>query len=432
MSWNYLGNLNQQESKAFRLHFFYQVMEGVILGVLALNEFVFLKSMNGTDYQVGFLFQFSMVVFIFLIFFNELRKRIRNKKMLLRISGLATRLPLIALFFFPSTDSSYLANSSYHYIFLGLFLIYYFGNIIIYPAINLLLKTNYRHENFGKLYGYTTSVNKVVMLVSTLVYGILLDKDPFAFRYVFPVAALLGVFSLFILSNIDYSRVVQVPRAAGLKESLRKSVREMVAILRKNRPYRDFEIGFMFYGIAFMMTSPVINIFFEDALGLNYSSVAFYKNAYNVIAIVLLLFTGRLLGKMDPRKFSSLTFLSLVIYLLFLMLTPYLPVHFILAGISLYPTMIVAFISYGFFAATMVLLWNIGSAYFCRPEEADDYQSVHLFLTGVRSLAAPILGVLMLKLTGYTGTFSVAIFCLIAAIGLMRWSYRRDVEPGAS
>ena len=426
------SNLDQQESKAFRLHLFYQVIEGVILGVLALNEFVFLRSMSGTQYEVGFLFQFSMIVFIFLIVFNELRKRIRNKKLLLRISGLATRLPLIALFFFPSADPSYIANSFYHYIFLGIFLIYYFGNIIIYPAINVLLKTNYRHENFGKLYGYTTSVNKVIMLVSTLFYGILLDNDPFSFRYVFPVVSLLGVLSLFILSNIDYSGVVQVPRATSLRESIRISIREMVLILRNNRPYRDFEIGFMFYGIAFMMTSPVINIFFEDALELNYSSVAFYKNAYNVIAIILLLFTGRLLGRMDPRRFSSLTFLSLVVYLFFLLLTPYLPVYFVVAGISLYPTMIVAFISYGVFAATMVLLWNIGSAYFCKPEEADDYQSVHLFLTGVRSLAAPILGVLMLKLTGYSGTFSIAIACLVVAILLMMWSHRRDVMPGGS
>lgn len=436
MAWMKLAGLNAAERNTFHLHLFYQVIEGIILGVLALNEFVFLKSLQGTDYQVGVLFQFSVVVFIFLIFFNEFRKRIRNKRLLIRLSGILTRLPLAALVFFPATSTAYLASSVYHYIFLLIFLVYYFGNIIIYPAINVLLKTNYRHENFGRLYGYTTSVNKVVMLVVTFLYGILLDIDPFAFRYVFVITALLGVGSLYILSRIDYAKVAQMPGVLSLKESVALSVREMIGVVRENKPYRDFEWGFMFYGFAFMITAPVINILFEQELRLNYSSVAFYKNAYNIIAIVLLLFTGRILGRMDPRRFATLTFTSLLVYLFFLMLTPYFPVYAVAAGIAIYPTLIVAFISNGFFAGTMVLLWNIGSAYFCTPEEADDYQSVHLFLTGARSIGAPILGVVLYGWIGFTGAFLVAIGFLAVAIMIMENSYLRfrslgrGMEPG--
>ena len=62
--------LTDSERRTFLLHMAYSVIEGVILGVLALNEFVFIKSLKGSDYQLGFLFQFSMVVFLFLVFFN--------------------------------------------------------------------------------------------------------------------------------------------------------------------------------------------------------------------------------------------------------------------------------------------------------------------------------------------------------------------------
>lgn len=433
MTWKRLSGLNPAERKAFSLHLVYQVIEGIILGVLALNEYVFLKSMNGTDYQVGFLFQFSVIVFIFLIFFNELRKRIRNKKRLLRVSGFLTRLPLIFLIFFPSAASGYEGQSVYHYLFLLIFLVYYFGNIIIYPAITVLLKTNYRHENFGRLYGYTTSVNKVVMLAVTLLYGILLDLDLYSFRYVFLAVAILGVGSLYILSRIDYSKVVQVPKASGLLASVRISVRDMLAVMRNNKPYRDFEWGFMFYGFAFMITAPVINIFFEDGLHLNYSSVAFYKNSYNIIAIILLLFTGRMLGRMDPRRFASMTFCSLLIHILFLMITQFWTRHTVLAGITIYPSLVISFAANGFFAGTMVLLWNIGSAYFCKPEEADDYQSVHLFLTGARSIGAPILGVFIYQWIGFTGTFLVAIGLLVISIFIMERSFRNDVlEPSSA
>jgi len=425
-----ISGLNKSEKDAFRLHLFYQVIEGIILGVLALNEFVFIKSLQGSNYQLGFLFQFSMIVFVFLIIFNELRKRIRNKKRMLRVVGLITRSPLLLLFFFPRSYEAQAGDSVYHYIFLGIFLIYYFGNIIIYPAINLLLKTNYRHENFGKLYSYTTSVNKVTTLVATFIYGMLLDRDNFAFTYVFPFIAVLGIASLFILSRIDYSKVVQVPKASTLGKSIKLSIQTMVRILRTNKPYLHFEIGFMFYGFSFMITVVIINIFFEDGLGLNYSSVAFYKNAYNILAIILLPFMGKLLGNIDPRKFASITFGALLLYVLFLLLTDLFPVYMEFWSIRFYPVLLVSFMFYGVFAATMVLLWNIGSAYFCKPEEADDYQSVHLSLTGLRALIAPIFGVFFYEWMGFRGTFILAMIALAISVGLMRWSYSKDKLPG--
>jgi len=78
------------------------------------------------------------------------------------------------------------------------------------------------------------------------------------------------------------------------------------------------------------------------------------------------------------------------------------------------------------FAATMSLLWTIGSAYFCKPSEAGDYQSVHLFLTSARSLFAPLLGVLFYELYGYVFTFIIGSLFLVIAIGIMIWSYRKE------
>lgn len=422
---NLLRNLDKPEKQTFRIHFIYQAIEGIILGVLALNEYVFLKSLQGTSYQIGFLFQFSMLVFIFLVFFNEMRKRIKNKKKLLRVAGLLTRLPLVGLVFFPADPLAYSSTQVYHYLFLGIFLVYFFGNIIIYPAINVMLKTNYRHENFGKLYAYSTSMNKIVMLAATFLYGMLLDIDFYAFRYVFPFVAGLGIISLFILSAIDFSKIVTVSQSKTVWQSVKLSIAGMYRILKDNKPYRDFELGFMGYGFAFMMTAPVINIFLNEGLNLNYSSVAFYKNAYNIIAIILLLFTGKWLGKMDPRKFAAITFFSLGCYIFFMMLSYYIPGFFEIGNIRIYYVLILSYLAYGYFAATMVLLWNIGSAYFCKPEEADDYQSNHLFLTGVRAVLAPIIGVFFYETLGFTWTFSLGIFFSVLSSAILLKSYSK-------
>lgn len=421
-----LKQLNPTESKAFRLHMIYSSLEGIILGVLALNEYVFIHSLRGTNYQLAFLFQFSMMVFIFLFIFNQFRKRIGNKKRMLRITGLLTRLPLILLILIPAQESALTGQSGWHYLFLIVFLIYFFGNIIIYPAINVLLKTNYRHENFGKLYSYATSLNKIIMLIATFAYGLLLDADNYAFRYVFPMIGLLGVISLFVLSEIDYSRVVQHPAALKFVDSVKESWQNMVRILKTNKPYLHFELGFMVYGFSFMISVTIINIFFQDALGLNYSSVAFYKNAYNILAIMLLPYFGKLLSNIDPRRFAAITFAALFMYIFFLLMTDYFPGYVEVYGIKLYYMLLISFLFYGIFAATMALLWFIGSAYFCKPEEADDYQSIHLSLTGVRSLIAPVFGVYFYELVGFSGTFILTMAVLLIAMGLMRWSYRRD------
>ena len=420
------GNYSEQEKRTFQLHLIYSIIEGIILGVLALNEFVFIKSLKGSNYELGFLFQFSMLVFIFLVFINEFIKRTQNKKKLLRWTGILTRGPLFLLFFFPHDTIQLTSTPLYHYIFLGLFFIYYFGNTIIYPLINQFLKNQYAHEKFGKLYGYATSVNKIVMLVATFIYGLLLDKNPNAYTYVFPFIALLGIISVHLLSKINYQSTITELKQLPFMDSIKKSIKTMFQILKGNKPYFHFEMGFLFYGFSFMITVTVITIFLERALHLNYSSVAFYKNSYNILAIILLPYTGKLLGKIDPRLFAVITFGSLTVFILFMMLTEYYPSHSLILGIEVYPMLIIAYVFYGIFASTMALLWFIGSAYFCKPEEAGDYQSVHLSLTAVRAMFAPLLGVLFYELFGFTITFLVAIGALLVGICIMLWSYQKE------
>ncbi|RLD56870.1 MAG: hypothetical protein DRJ05_10615 [Bacteroidetes bacterium] len=421
-----INTLTGDERKTFRFHLAYSLIEGIILGVLALNEFVFLKSLHGSNYQLGFLFQFSMVVFVLLVVINEFIKRAKNKNRLLVWTGVLTRLPLLLAFFLPNNKEAVLATPIYHYLFLGIFFVYYFGNTVIYPLTNLFLKNQYQHQNFGKLYGYASSANKIVMLVATFIYGIILDIDNFAFTYVFPAVAILGMVSVYLLSLIKYNNPPLKVRKQAFFRSVKNSILTMTGILKNNKPYTHFEIGFMFYGFSFMITVTVITIFFERVLHLNYSSVAFYKNAYNIIAIILLPFTGKLLGKIDPRKFALITFASLMLYIFFVMLTEFFPAHVTIAGIDIYFTLITAYLFYGIFAATMALLWFIGSAYFCKPEEAGDYQSVHLSLTGTRALFAPLLGVLFYELAGFRNTFLLAIVSLLFGIAIMYWSYRKD------
>lgn len=416
--------LTGNEKRTFILHIIYSLLDGIVRGILIMNEFVFIKTLDGTDYQLSVLFQFSMVLFVFLIFFNEFLKRIQNKKLLLRLTALLTQLPLLLTLLFPDASRESMPGY-YHYIFLGIFLVYYSGTLITYPTINLFLKNTYQHENFGKLYSYAETVKKIMLLLSTFFFGLVLDADQNLYKIMYLVMAICGTTSLFLLSNIPYKRAQKPPPKKTIMESVRGSIKNMIDIVKKNIPYRHFEIGFLLYGFAFMSTKSVISIFFAKGLDLNYTSIAFYNNAYNVLAIILLPLMGKVIGNMDPRNFAVRTFGALAMFMVFLIVTIIFPFHIEIGKFDLYYFLIIAMVFHGIFAATMSLLWYIGSAYFCKADEADIYQSIHLSLTGVRGLFAPIIGIFFYKIGGFGFSFALGAISLIVAIILQKWSVNK-------
>jgi len=408
--------LTLNERKTFGIHIAYSVIEGLLAGILLLNEFIFLKSMHGENTLLALLFQFSLMLLTFAVLFNSILKYSKNKKRLMLLTGIITRLPLVFIAFFPQNLLEYTYNQSFHYIFLGIFFLYYFSTPIIFPIINLMLKTSYRYENFGKLFSYATSINKFVVLISTFLFGVLLDYDMFAFIYVYPIMGILGILSIFLLSRISYKTVVYSAEIQSYTLHIFSSVKSMIKILKSNKKYFNFEVGFMLYGLAYNSSITIVTIFFEKDLLLNFSSNAFYKSFFNILAIIMMPFFGKIIGKINPLKFSIFTYWSLLGYLLFILLTQYFPYFIEIKGITIYATLVVAFIFFGIFTATMSLLWAIGSSYFCEPDDAAEYQAIHLTFVGVRGCIAPLFGVFLLSHFNYNSVFISAIVFLLFAI----------------
>jgi MFS family permease len=418
-----LQHLNHSERKTFKLHLFYSSIDGVARGALILNEFIFIKSLKGSNVQLAFLFQFSMVVFLFAMLANEIMRRYPNRKKLLRTIGIFTRLPLVIFSIFPAVNGTGLPPE-FHFLFLGVFLLFYTSQIAVVPSINQYLKGNYRHENFGKLFSYATTANKILMMVSTFTVGLLLDHNPNSYRIFYPMVGILGVISIFQLTRIEFKQKMD-PVVKPMGKALGDSFKRILLILKNNIPFRHLELGFILYGFAWMSTHAVITIFYKEALDLNYSSVSFYNNAYNLVAIAVLPLFGKIIGKRDPRRFGILTFSSLMLFIAFTGLTQYFTNYSEIWGLKLYHMLLIAVMFNGLFMGSMPILWGIGSSYFCEPHEAADYQSVHLFLTGVRALFAPIIGIKLYEWFGFSITYIVGIVFLAFAILLMVYSEKR-------
>ena len=420
----FYNKLQGREQKAFRIHLIFSILEGIVVGVTMMNEFVFLRSLEGTEFLTGVLFFATMGVFMSLILLNELIRRSQDKKKLIRKIALISRLPLLLFFFFPSQITQ--NNDSYlHFAFIMIFFFYFLGTTMTLPTINLLLRDNYQKSNFGKLYGYSATAQKIMVLMATFVFGHMLYQNYFIFRYVYPSIGLLSVIALFSLSAIPYTKQDPIPKAK-ISTSLRNSIKRMFNILKNDKPFLHFEMAFFAYGIAFMITSTVITFFLESFLGLSYASISTYKSGAGIITVLALPLLGILSDKIDPRKFGIIMFGAMLLYVTFIMLTEYIDFNTSFGNMELYYTLIIAFISFGIFTAAGTLSWNIGSSFFSKnPNDSADYQSVHISLTGIRALIAPI-GVIIYKLMGYKYTFAISILFVILAIIILTYSISKS------
>ncbi|MCG8579170.1 MAG: MFS transporter [Bacteroidales bacterium] len=426
---NIFKGLTGNEARTLRLHLFYSSIDGIASGALILNEFIFIKSLKGSNVQLAFLFQFSMVVFLFAMLANEVMRRFSNRKRFLRITGIITRLPLVGFALFPNVTGDNGLEPVYHLIFLTVFLLFHTSKIAVVPSINQYLKGNYRHELFGKLFGYATTINKVCVLLSTFLVGELLHFNPNSYKVFYPVVGVLGVISVYQLTKIDFIQKAETI-TKPIWHAIGDSFKRILEILKNNKAFRHLEIGFMLYGFAWMSTHAVVTIFYKEALDVNYPTVAFYNILFNLVAIVLLPLFGKLIGSRDPRRFGILTFGSLMLFILFTALTEYFPYYFEVWNYKIYYLFLVALFFNGVFMGSMPILWGIGSSYFCKSHEAADYQSVHLFLTGFRALFAPIIGIKLYEWYGFSFTYAVGIILLAVAIILMIYSEKK-IKVGA-
>ncbi|NNG02015.1 MAG: hypothetical protein HKM93_21705 [Desulfobacteraceae bacterium] len=420
----YLG-LADNEEKTFALHFSYAVIEGLIAGVLLMNEFVFIKSLGGGNRQLAMLFQFSVIVLLAAMFINTLIKRIGNIRQWLMITGIITRGPLLLLLLFPKHLPEDGNMFGFHVLFLVIFLVFFSADPFILPTINRMLKQNYSYANFGRLYSLSISAKKITELISLLLFSLLLEYDSHAYVYVYPCIGAMGVISILILTRINTGSFCSHSPVGGVGGAIKTGFTDMIHILTTNRAYRDLEIGFMCYGCALMMSATVIAVYLARELSLNFLSIGLYKNGWGILVIFLLPLLGRIIGTMDPRKFAIFTYASLALHIFFVGLTSIFPHHLEIHGFQMYPTLVAAYIFFGLFSATMVLLWGIGSAYFCAPDEAAAYQSVHMTLAGFRGLFAPLLGIQLYMAIGYAGVFGLSVGLLFTAVLAMVWSLQK-------
>jgi MFS family permease len=371
------------------------ILEGVVLGVFILNEYVAKKTLGAGDAILTALVVGPTAALLFSAWWSGLLDR-REKSSTFLVFGMLGRLSLLLV------AGAGSAGSFTAVIAVATFL---FGAVV--PASNALLQRNFTAGERGRVLGLGIALQALTAIVVSLLVGRLYDWRPGSYRVVYPVAAVCGFFSCLSLARVRFrarpgepaeKRLFGSGLGVALADALRRPFAGALVLLREDRGFRRYEMGFMAYGLAWMMLQPTIPVFLVEKLQVDYSDVA---NARGLIYFTMIAALshplGRLLDRIGPIKVSRLAFTVLAIFPL------------LLASARGVGTAYLAFLVYGCGMAAVNLGWTTGPIHFARERDSAGYMGAHVALVGVRAMVGGPFGIWLYRSSGSpTATFALA------------------------
>ncbi len=391
------------------------IFNGAVLSLGQTQDIIARKALNAKDWQLMLMTMIWPISNFLSIWWGRLFEKSRHKSRYFLAGGVVGRLTLLYAIWL-TTMNEYLL----------LMALLYSANSLLIPAQNSIYQHNIRPKRRSSIYGYTMSLSMIVSVSLTFVAGRVLDIHEASFRWILVITGIAGFISSFLLSRIKIQEpLVDTPKmkeALSIKDTLMEPIRRSLSLMKSNKPFAAFERSFSIYGMGFIMMMPIIPIYMVDRLQMSYTNNFLAKGILSQVGMLFLapLF-GRLHDRMHPFKFIGISFAILMIFPLLMVLSS------IWAGESV-TAVIIVFIAYTIFGLAMTginMAWNMSSIFFAGNEDAAMYQSVHVTLTGVRGMIAPVLGFVLLRVFGIESVFWVASGFLAMASLMSFRDYRR-------
>lgn len=303
-----------------------------------------------------------------------------------------------------------------------------------------LWRSNYPQRVRGRITARLQYARASMGVVAIALTGVLFDRNPDAFRWVYPSFAFVGAAAILLITRerVRGERAVLRHHAReragdGLPAdrplwlapfdvvavlSPRHLLRELTRVLTTDRRFARYCGAQMFLGVANQMIQPVIVLLVTDRLGLSYfESNGLIDMLPQLLLLIALPAWAALFDRVGVLRFRVVNTIgwlgSIVIAGLAAM-----AVHgealldsgtyFLALGLLLASRVV-----HGLSAGGGAIAWNIGHMHFSSDEDAELYMGIHVSLTGLRGLFAPFLGAWLYVHLGWLMFVAATAICLI-------------------
>lgn len=303
-------------------------------------------------------------------------------------------------------------------------------------------RANYPRNLRGQIVGRITVVSRAILALSTFLGSYWLDKNPAAFVFLYPAAALLGAVGIWQFSGVrvrkerqDLRRLrqsdLQLPitetgETSGVdfgplqpRRNLRNFFRDAWNVLREDHQFRNYQRYQFLSGFSFM--------FFAPALLLMVSKEMTDPNRQYLLATVILQILPLAVSLLSLGVWAPLfDRMHITTFRVFQTSTSVLGQALLFTGAALSQLWIVAAaqLVIGISNAGGDLAWNLGHNDFAPTDKAATYMGVHVMLTGLRGCIAPFIGAALYQLPfihRYVFALST-LTCFVALCGFYQMS----------
>lgn len=257
------------------------------------------------------------------------------------------------------------------------------------PAYAAVIRDAYPAQRRGQLMGWVRVLAVGGTIVGALVGGMFLERV--SFRWVFPVAALVGLLATAAFSRIGVPAHPEEPSPpeVRLMDSLRA--------VRGDRVFGLYSTCFYLYGFGNLIMGPVIPIFQVDVLRISPHWVGYLATMASACSMLGYLCWGRVLDRRGPFRLMLLVIAVISIS----------PITYLVARSV--PVLLIAAAASGFAMAGGDLGYVNAAMRFGPREAAVAYAGMFAFLQACRGIPAPFIGAALGHVLGPRPVFLIAL-----------------------
>lgn len=305
-------------------------------------------------------------------------------------------------------------------------------------------KSNYPREVRGRITARLQGMRFVVGVFTALSAAAICDRDPSSYRFIYPVVAAFGLAAVWLARRIrirgersELRRNQQAPADPDLRRGLVEPFSltalvspghvfgQMYRVLKDDRSYTHYCIAQIFTGFANLMTMAIIaavvtrDLRFGDAWG-------FWVSTALLVAVPQLAVLGSLgrwgglfdrLGVLGFRVINVCCWSASILLAMFASLVAVNADSF---GPIFLPLAVALFagraVFYGLARGGGALAWHIGHLHFADAPKAEIYMGIHVSLTGLRGIVAPVCGILLWQTIGWPVWLIALAFSFVSLV----------------
>ncbi len=289
-------------------------------------------------------------------------------------------------------------------------------------------RANYPRHARARLAGKLATVQALVMTVAGLGIGAAMTANVQSFRWLYPAAAVCGFVGAWLYSGVRLRGHRALMRAEnGELEGLSwANPLEMRRVLLGDARFRRYMTCMFVFGSGNLMVMAPLVIMLKDRFDLDaLVSVLIATSIPTLLMPVSIPIWSRLLDRVHVIRFRAIhswSFVASTGTFLFGAVTGHLWLLWIGAALK------------GLAFGGGVLGWNLGHHDFAPAERASQYMGVHVTLTGIRGLLAPIIAVSLYELLEWarpgTGAWTLALCLALTLTGAVWFVLMRRTLSG--